>query len=171
MYHKKTKEEVFFYYNDEIYDKIDWSIEPPGTLDFYYKEQAQRIRDSYDYVILCFSGGADSTNILNTFYYNNIKMETYKINLDSDDKNIKLNLNGIYKKVVDKTKESFQSSKSQETLSQWLHSTGDLLSSVAKSLRENRYPHDKCSQLNYTLQNIKKSFGWMRTYFIKMIRG
>ena len=74
MYHKKTKEEVFFYYNDEIYDKIDWSIEPPGTLDFYYKEQAQRIRDSYDYVILCFSGGADSTNILNTFYYNNIKI-------------------------------------------------------------------------------------------------
>lgn len=38
-------------------------------------------------------------------------METYKINLDNDDKNIKLNLNGIYKKVVEKTKESFQSTK------------------------------------------------------------
>ena len=58
-----------------MYDKLNWAIEPPGTLDFYYKEQAKRIRDSYDYVILCFSGGIDSTNILNTFHFNNIKID------------------------------------------------------------------------------------------------
>ncbi len=38
-------------------------------------------------------------------------METYKIKLDNDDKNIKLNLNGIYKKSVENTKKSILSSK------------------------------------------------------------
>lgn len=75
IHFNKTKEETNFYYYDDVYDKIDWTIEPPETLEFYYKEQAKRIRESYDYVILCFSGGADSTNILETFYYNNLKID------------------------------------------------------------------------------------------------
>ena len=74
-HYNKTKEDTFFYYYDDVYDKLNWTIEPPGTLDFYYKEQAKRIRDSYDYVILCFSGGIDSTNILNYFHFNNLKID------------------------------------------------------------------------------------------------
>ena len=54
---------------------MDWTIEPPHSLDYYYLEQAKRIRDKYDYVILCYSGGYDSTNVLETFYYNNIKLD------------------------------------------------------------------------------------------------
>lgn len=64
-----------FYYYDHIYEKIDWTIEPSQSLDYYYKEQAQRIRDNYDYVILAYSGGYDSTNILETFHFNNIKLD------------------------------------------------------------------------------------------------
>ena len=71
---QKTKNLYFDYY-DEVYDKLNWKIEPTESLDFYYKHQAQRIRDEYDYVILCYSGGYDSTNILETFYYNNIKLD------------------------------------------------------------------------------------------------
>jgi hypothetical protein len=70
-----TGSTILFYYYDNIYSKLDWTIEPPESLDYYYKEQAQRIRDSYDYVILCYSGGYDSSNILETFYYNNIKLD------------------------------------------------------------------------------------------------
>lgn len=70
-----SKEEFNIYYYDDVYDKVEWTKEPPFTLEFYYKEQAQRIRDSYDYVILFYSGGHDSTNILETFYYNNIKID------------------------------------------------------------------------------------------------
>ena len=66
---------LYFYYYDHIYDKLDWSIEPPHSLEYYYVEQAKRIRDKYDYVILCYSGGYDSTNILETFRYNNIKLD------------------------------------------------------------------------------------------------
>jgi hypothetical protein len=64
-----------FYYHDHVYEKLDWSIEPPESLDYYYKEQAQRIRDNYDYVILAYSGGYDSTNILETFHFNGIKLD------------------------------------------------------------------------------------------------
>jgi len=64
-----------FYYHDHVYEKLDWTIEPPQSLDFYYKEHAQRIRDNYDYVILAYSGGYDSTNILETFHFNNIKLD------------------------------------------------------------------------------------------------
>lgn len=71
-YHSQN---IHLYYYDHIYSRIDWSIEPTESLDYYYKEQAQRIRDNYDYVILCYSGGYDSTNILETFHYNNIKID------------------------------------------------------------------------------------------------
>lgn len=74
-YHIETGNKVYFYYHDDVYSKVDWKTEPPQTLDYYYKEQAQRIRDNYDYVILCYSGGYDSTNILETFHFNNIKLD------------------------------------------------------------------------------------------------
>jgi hypothetical protein len=74
-HNKKTGERLFYYYYDHVYSKLNWSIEPPESLNFYYKEQAQRIRDLYDYVILMYSGGYDSTNILETFHFNNIKLD------------------------------------------------------------------------------------------------
>lgn len=74
-YAHATGQGLYLYYYDHVYSKVNWQIEPPGTLDFYYKEQAQKIRDEYEYVILCYSGGEDSTNILETFYYNNIKLD------------------------------------------------------------------------------------------------
>jgi hypothetical protein len=66
---------IFFYYYDDIWTSCNWVIEPPNSLEYYYREQAQKIRDEYEYVILCYSGGYDSTNILETFYYNNIKLD------------------------------------------------------------------------------------------------
>jgi hypothetical protein len=75
LYKKNTNSEVYFNYYDNIYNSIDWKTEPPQSLEYYYKEQAQRIRDSYDYIILFYSGGYDSMNILETFYYNNIKID------------------------------------------------------------------------------------------------
>lgn len=74
-YAKKTGQKASLYYYDDMFDRYDWTIEPPGTLDFYYVEQAKRLRDEYDYLILAYSGGVDSTNILETFHYNNIKLD------------------------------------------------------------------------------------------------
>jgi hypothetical protein len=74
-YAKKNNQPLFLYYYDHIWEKLNWKLEPTESLDYYYKAQAQRIRDEYDYVILCYSGGADSTNILETFHSNNIKLD------------------------------------------------------------------------------------------------
>jgi hypothetical protein len=74
-YARKKNKLIQFYYYDDLWSLNDWTKEPPNTLEYYYRQQAQRIRDNYDYVILCYSGGADSTNILETFYYNNIKLD------------------------------------------------------------------------------------------------
>jgi hypothetical protein len=67
--------ECWLYYYDDLFSKVDWSVEPLENLHDLYKVRAQEIRDSYDYVILCYSGGHDSTNVLETFYYNNIHID------------------------------------------------------------------------------------------------
>jgi len=74
-YHIASEKQIYCYYYDDVYDKLDWTVEPEGSLDFHYKQQAQKIRDEHDYVILCYSGGLDSTNILEAFHYNNIKLD------------------------------------------------------------------------------------------------
>jgi hypothetical protein len=64
-----------FYYHDEVFKTVDWTVEPTESLGELYKLRAQEIRDTYDYVIVCYSGGADSTNVLESFYYNNIHID------------------------------------------------------------------------------------------------
>jgi hypothetical protein len=64
-----------FYYHDDVYEKANWKLEPSQSLSDLYVERAKKIRDEYEYVILCYSGGNDSSNILETFYYNNIHID------------------------------------------------------------------------------------------------
>jgi hypothetical protein len=66
---------VSWVFNDSVFNSVNWAIDPPGTLWDYYTLRAQQIRNSYDYVILMFSGGADSTNILDVFIKNNIHLD------------------------------------------------------------------------------------------------
>ena len=61
-----------FYFNDDIFSKIDWTREPNFSLEDLYKFRAKQIRDEYEYVVLSYSGGSDSTEILETFLNNNI---------------------------------------------------------------------------------------------------
>jgi hypothetical protein len=70
-----SNRQCFFYFHDDVFSKVDWKTEPTETLDVLYRERAQQIRDQYDHVILCYSGGYDSTNILEAFYYNNIHID------------------------------------------------------------------------------------------------
>lgn len=65
-------------YYDKIYED---AIKKFGALKILepltntYKNRAQQLRDSYDYLILNYSGGSDSHNILMTFLKNNIKLD------------------------------------------------------------------------------------------------
>lgn len=68
---------IEFFFNDDVFSRYDWTKEPePGvSLNEFYRRRAQQIRDNYDYVILQYSGGPDSQNILNVFLNNKIKLD------------------------------------------------------------------------------------------------
>lgn len=64
-----------FYYHDDFFSKVNWSTEPSESLEELYRQRAQQIRDNYQHVVICYSGGVDSTQVLETFYYNNIHID------------------------------------------------------------------------------------------------
>lgn len=145
LYSREKDLPLNFYYYDDVYEKVNWKIEPPNSLQYYYLEQAKRIRDTYDYVVLCYSGGYDSTNILETFYYNNIKLDkivTVGAFSQDSQKGVDENHNGeIYHnvfpyinqlglesitQVIDYT-DYFENSKKLSILkykTDWIHKTG-----------------------------------------------
>lgn len=71
----RTKENISFEFNDTVWKNFDRSLLGKISLKELYRQRAQQIRDSYDYVVLYYSGGSDSTNILETFIENNIKLD------------------------------------------------------------------------------------------------
>jgi len=66
---------VKWHFNDEVFSKYDWKVEPVESLFELYKKRCQQIRENYDYIVLMYSSGADSDNILNCFVRNNIKID------------------------------------------------------------------------------------------------
>jgi len=68
-------ENITYHYLDEVYKKLDWSKEPSESLDKLYSLRAQQLRDKYSYLVLGFSGGEDSKNILDVFLKNKIKLD------------------------------------------------------------------------------------------------
>ena len=71
----KNISEVKFNFHDDVFSAQDWTKRPNDSLAGLYKERAQQIRDQYDYVIVNFSGGMDSWNVLNSFLSNGIKVD------------------------------------------------------------------------------------------------
>lgn len=51
-------------FNRSVFDACDWKTEPEIDLWDLYKVRARQIRDSYDYVVLFYSGGSDSHNLI-----------------------------------------------------------------------------------------------------------
>jgi len=72
---KKTGYDLKWVFNDTVYSNMDWSKEIETSLFDLYKKRALQLREKYDYLILHFSGGADSANILYTFITNNIFLD------------------------------------------------------------------------------------------------
>lgn len=64
---KKSGKPVNWIFNNLSFDNYPWHIEPQETLDELYDKRARELREKYDYVILSFSGGSDTNNILESF--------------------------------------------------------------------------------------------------------
>ena len=68
-------QQVGWNYHDQHFSSYDWSQEPSASLAELYRLRAQQLRDNYDYLVLFYSGGIDSTTILRTFITNKIPID------------------------------------------------------------------------------------------------
>jgi hypothetical protein len=66
---------IWYLYYHDTYKNFNKDLLGKTPLKTLYKERAQQLRDNYDELILYYSGGADSHNILHTFLENNIKLD------------------------------------------------------------------------------------------------
>jgi len=71
----RTRYQPQWVFNDAVYGAIDWTIPIEESLSSIYRRRAQQLRDQYDYLVLYFSGGADSMNILHAFIDNGIHLD------------------------------------------------------------------------------------------------
>lgn len=71
----KNKSKIKWHYYDEIFGLTAKHFNTTFSITDLYRQRAQQLRDSYDYLILNYSGGSDSHNILQTFLKHNIKLD------------------------------------------------------------------------------------------------
>lgn len=67
--------EPTWYFNDSVFSRMNWKLEPEISLKELYKIRCRQIRKAYDYVVLMFSGGSDSHNILNMWIEADCKID------------------------------------------------------------------------------------------------
>lgn len=82
----KQKAAIKWYYYDEVWEKFSREkLQTLGkiNLDVIYKQRAEQLRDKYDYLILNYSGGADSHNVLMSFINNNIDLDEVFVTWDA----------------------------------------------------------------------------------------
>jgi hypothetical protein len=71
----KTGVHLHWDFNEAVFSSYNWKAEPAESLGELYRRRAQQLRDQYDYVVLCYSGGSDSDNILHSFVDNDIRID------------------------------------------------------------------------------------------------
>jgi len=76
----KVNKPVDWVFNDLEFGLYDWTKEPEETLDQLYDKRVRELREKYDYLILSYSGGSDSHNILMSFIRQGILLDELLIN-------------------------------------------------------------------------------------------
>ena len=91
----KVKKPLEWNFNQTVFENFNWAHEPPATLEFWYEPRARHLREKYDYLVLWYSGGADSHNALMSFVNNSIFIDEIAQyhNLDAEHGNKKTWLN------------------------------------------------------------------------------
>ena len=75
IYASKTKEEITWDFNKNIFSHQCTMPRLDISLKEMYHQRALQLREKYDYLILAYSGGADSDTILHAFIDNNIPID------------------------------------------------------------------------------------------------
>lgn len=80
MHSLVVKKDVEWVFNDFDFGLYDWTNEPLESLDQLYDKRSRELREKYDYLILSYSGGADSHNILMSFIRQGLHIDEIIIN-------------------------------------------------------------------------------------------
>jgi hypothetical protein len=87
IYGTTTKLPVNWHFNDDVFNSYPWHIEPAESLDELYNKRAREIREKYDYIVLAFSGGGDSNNILEAFIRQGLLIDEVVVNVMGEKNN------------------------------------------------------------------------------------
>jgi hypothetical protein len=75
IYSQTVNKPINWIFKNHIHDNFPWEIEPEGTLDQIYDRRCRELREKYDYIILSYSGGSDTNNILESFMRQNLHID------------------------------------------------------------------------------------------------
>jgi len=181
-----VKKKINFHFNDHTYDTAKWNLEPQETIQQLYIQRALELRDKYDYIIILYSAGADSTNLLKIFIDNNIKIDHVASFVcknhhwgDLDLPNIELTKAGseMIKKIINMgIKFTFENLldteifKKEFKTGEWVHRSGPTLNAgcVMKQLAFFK----KKEYLELTKNGKKVCFLWgMEKAWVNLIKG
>lgn len=95
--HHRMPQDWYWDYNNKFFGSYNWSKEPDVDINELYRRRAQQLREKYDYLVLYYSGGYDSTNVLYSFLDNDIPLDEICVYYSSHDlvSNQYLELNSI----------------------------------------------------------------------------
>lgn len=80
----KFNKDVKWIFNNDVFEKYSWNVEPAETLDQLYDIKTKELREKYDYLIISYSGGADSHNIVESFLRQGLHIDELLINTMSE---------------------------------------------------------------------------------------
>lgn len=141
----KLKQHVKWFFNEDIFMKYPWHVEPEQTLEELYRQRAQNLRDQYDYIRLECSGGSDSATVVFSFLLNDIHLDEVIFR---------------YPKKIEGTLErNAWDLRSENMLSEWNFATKPLLDWIATN-----YPATKITVHDYSddlLDTKQKDHSWV----------
>lgn len=79
MESRRTGQPVIWQFMHESFAKHNWTQEPTQSLWELYSDRARQLREQYSYIMLMYSGGADSTNVLDAFERNNLPLDEIRM--------------------------------------------------------------------------------------------
>ena len=81
--HNTPNETVKFVCYDDVFQNLDWTVEPTESIRDLIDARTRQLAQSYDKIILAFSGGTDSITVYNSFVRQNIFIDEIIISYSS----------------------------------------------------------------------------------------
>ena len=134
----KQKQSIKWFFNEDVFIRYPWHVEPEESLEELYRQRAQQLRDEYDYIRVEASGGSDSTTVIFSFLLNNIPLDEVVFRYPK----------GGDKGVIGNARDL----RSENTLSEWEFAARPLLDWIATN-----YPSVKITVYDYAENLVREA--------------